>query len=170
MQNSCNMLALSERENCRDLSPLLSCWNISNDVSASTIMQAPISQPCSGRSFGMKMYPPLSKLRAWMTYFNGQCSSSVIDFAQETKKHQSRFCLKAADGSNIMQYASLEVQTDCLTLLSVFLSASWVANSSGVVASGPTVAKWCFKMTPGDLSASSEMYSQRVPKAKGVLF
>ena len=26
---------------------------------ASTIMQAPISQPCSGRSFGMKMYPLL---------------------------------------------------------------------------------------------------------------
>lgn len=25
---------------------------------ASTIMQAPMSHPCSGRSFGMKMYPP----------------------------------------------------------------------------------------------------------------
>ena len=101
--------------------------------------------------------------------------SRIIDFAQETPiKILFKGSRSQQHNAICISWSSLLIASRCCLCfyqpLGLQIHPHCGSFGPGVVASGPTVAKWCFKMTPGDLSASSEMHSQRRPIVKGVLF
>ncbi len=101
--------------------------------------------------------------------------SRIIDFAQETPiKILFKGSRSQQHNAICISWSSLLNASRCCLCfyqpLGLQIHPHCGSFRQGVVASGPTVAKWCFKMTPGDLSASSEMHSQRRPSVKGVLF
>ena len=88
-----NILALSEWEKCR---VSVRFW-----VFGTFRMMFLPPQSCKHPSASHALAAALEWkcILRWANSGLGWHSSSVIDFAQETKKHQSRFCLKAADAA-----------------------------------------------------------------------